>query len=407
MSVKSDLIIRQANDIVRAPADTLAPLESKLLFYSIAQIAAANDGTRTFSCTTKEFAQISGEKPANVYRVMQETAIGLMHRAIYVPEQKSPSAKPCRNYQIISWTSNVSYKDGIFSIKLSEEIEPLVVNLKNCFTSCSFAELRNLSSYYSIRLFWLLLSYRGIDNSIVNLPNGNTLDENECAFSVAQIREFFQLDPNRQMKIKEPAKYPNFYDVKKRILEPSILDISKNTSFNASCRYVKCKQGGSIDYVVFRLDSKQIPSVQLPEQSKKKKESLNSALSEIFPSFSDYQRRTIKNAIESVPERFLPYAENLDTQRIQLLSMMQDKMQTAMDNGSSIAHPAAYLRKMVNNYVASALAEESMPATMGNNTCNDLNSRRNAQYQRHGEISPLGLEAIQRLLKEMDEDGIA
>lgn len=34
------------------------------------------------------------------------------------------------------------------------------------------------------------------------------------------------------------------------------------------------------------------------------------------------------------------------------------------------------------------------------------NEQRNAQYQRHGDISPLGLEAIQRLLKEMEEDGI-
>ena len=136
-----------ANKIIHGK-QTMTRQTAKLLRLLITQIAKEDKDLKTYKCDIKELAKFLGIEEKNMYRDIQKACEELMKSIIYIKDEKS--------WTMLHWTSRAEYKDGIVTLKLSDEIKQYVIELKNYFTQYKIENILNFNSFYAIRIYEIL-----------------------------------------------------------------------------------------------------------------------------------------------------------------------------------------------------------------------------------------------------------
>lgn len=235
-----ELLIVQANELVRSRQEDLTLLEAKIIRLAISQVLKDDKDLKTYTCNVVDLANFLKISQDNIYRDIQELSQDIMKKSIFI---KSKDNK--KGYKIFHWIDYIEYKDGVITFKLSESLKPYLIGLQELFTTYEYDTIISLPTNNAIRLYELLASYQNIqfqkviDHSFFNIKLG----KNEFLFTIDWLREYFNCE----------NKYRNTGDFIKRIIAPSVEAIQKNTLMRIDYKLIKEKR--SIKAIIFSLKS--------------------------------------------------------------------------------------------------------------------------------------------------------
>jgi len=144
--MKKRKIVKKSNDLILSRFD-LGEIEQKILMLCITQINK-DDKEFIYKIPINEINN-SFVYNKDIKRLKQQSK-RLQGRVVEIP-QENP-----RDFVFITMITRIEYKDGILSVKFSEDIIPHLVDFKENFTKYHIKNIINLSSKYSIRFYELL-----------------------------------------------------------------------------------------------------------------------------------------------------------------------------------------------------------------------------------------------------------
>ena len=242
-----DLLVLQANELVRSQQDSLTILEARLIRLAIAQILKNDSDFRTYEIDIIRLAKLLKMDKYNIYHEMDNLTTDLMRKIIKIRDNKEGRKK--ENYIKLHWVDTVIYKDGILTLKLSNELKPYLIGLQQLYSMYPFEEAIELNTNYSIRLFELLTSYQNMRfrNKQNKVYEGIEIERNEVVFTIDYLRKFYNCE---KYYIDNNNKFIN------KVIDSSVKRINKKTILRISYRTVKDENNyREIKYIVFKYHS--------------------------------------------------------------------------------------------------------------------------------------------------------
>ena len=177
-------------------------------------------GLQEVTFDSKEIKKYSGSKERG-YKRFDETIQRLQKRAIKLKTEKG--YKTIMPFPTLDF--NIDEKK--ITVKINEDILPLLNDLKKQFTLYSIDEFISLESKYSKRMFQMLKQYESMGKR---------------TFTVDFLKNVLVTD------------YKRFYDLEKNVLKKVKDDINKKTSLKID--YIKHTKGRKIKSVEFKIHKK-------------------------------------------------------------------------------------------------------------------------------------------------------
>lgn len=236
------LTVKKDNALVNA-SHNFTTSEQRLILMAVAQGQDCISEMHRISAI--EFAKAYGLTNNAAYKGLKEAVLHLFERRFSWTEKTERGNT--RHVQA-RWVSKVAYIDaeGLVELRFSEDVLPLLAELKERFTMYDLENIKDLTSSYAIRLYELLIAWRLTGKT----PN----------FPLQDFREKLGL---------LPSEYPRMTDFKRRVLDVAIKQINKHTDITAS--YEQHKRGRSISGFSFTFEMKKSTQViGLPAKSKRK-----------------------------------------------------------------------------------------------------------------------------------------
>ena len=215
MDAKQKLVVYKANEVVEA-GYRLSLNEQRVVLACIAQVDSAREllATDEFELSAKDFARLFAVSEDRAYSDLQEIARNLYQRSLTIhnPDPKRPKIKKIE----MRWISSISYmpEDGKISLCFSQKILPYLSELKGQFTKYELKHIGNMTSIYAIRLYELLMQWKGTGTRTVEIE---------------WLKQQFQLEDD----------YDRMFDLKKRVIDPAVKDINTHSDFEVSCTQKK------------------------------------------------------------------------------------------------------------------------------------------------------------------------
>ncbi|WP_407411904.1 replication initiation protein [Acinetobacter sp.] len=227
-------LIVKSNQVVEAGYE-LTTNEQRLILLGISKIPKEQDVNFNvgYEITAQEFAAAYNIHPKTAYRELKEATNKLYERSIIIKTEKQTMK--------VRWTSSIITDNSYFPDVSSDEnwkrvilffspqIAPYLSNLKENFTQYLQSDISNVSGAYTIRFYELICQYRTVGKREITI--------NDLRFMLNIV-----------------DKYPLFYDLKKRVIEPSIKEINNKTPMQIS--YEQRKKGKTVVSIVFKFKEK-------------------------------------------------------------------------------------------------------------------------------------------------------
>ncbi len=176
-----------------------------------------------FVLSVEEFQELFNTDVKNAYREMEDAANKLYDRDMRKIDKQAKKR--------MRWVYMAEYRKGEGRVKLgfSPEITPYLTMLHKRFTSYRLAEVSELGSTYSVRLYEMLAQFQGT---------------RYLTITVANFKERLQLE----------GKYERFANLKARVIEPAIKELNQKTSIEV--KWVPIKKGRTVERLEFRFEEK-------------------------------------------------------------------------------------------------------------------------------------------------------
>ena len=221
---KPNVLVTKANALIEA-SYALSLNEQRIILACAAQL----DGRKPlpkdniFELTVDAFQALFNTDARNAYREMEDAANRLYDRDIRKIDKQVRKR--------MRWVYMAEYRKGEGRVKLgfSPEIAPYLTMLHRRFTSYRLAEVAELASVYSIRLYEMLAQFQ------------NT---GFLSISVADFKERLQLE----------GKYDRFANLKARVIEPAVKELTRKTSVDVT--WSPIKSGRIVERLEFTFEEK-------------------------------------------------------------------------------------------------------------------------------------------------------
>lgn len=258
-------MVTMDNRLVRA-SYRLSVNELRLLLVIMAQMPKGDeqiDPKQAYYVTKDDFVRL-GCEPKNVAREIRNACSDLLGRKVFINlgygmelhthwvhnvltfktetferlKAQYPTAKnddefinQLRLHNLIDCLPFILKSDEnlMARIVLHDDIIPYVCQLKKNFTKINPEELARLGSFYSYRIYFLLMQWRSTGKVVI---------------SISDLRDEFEL----------ADKYTLFADFKKRVLDVAVDEISKYTEYDV--KYNLIKKGRKYTHVEFKFKEK-------------------------------------------------------------------------------------------------------------------------------------------------------
>lgn len=204
-------IVTKSNHLIEA-SYRLTLNEQRLILCAIARL----DGRKPlpkdsdFVITAAEFSNTFDIPLKQAYDTLEDAASKLYERDIKTFNHKDNIRERFR------WVDHVKYwkREAKVTLSFSRWIIPYLTLLHQKFTSYELKQISQLNTAYSIRFYEILIQFTKTGERYITLR---------------KLRELFEL--------KE--KYPRFFDLKKRIIQPAIKEINETTNLLVEWDIVK------------------------------------------------------------------------------------------------------------------------------------------------------------------------
>lgn len=185
--------------------------ESRVILWLLMQICPDDEDFKQHKIDIKEFAKMIGAEVDNQYSKLRSVTKRLMQRAIeiYNPEKKE--------WLQVSWLSSIKYQStkGCVLLRFDPELKPYLLKLKGHFTKLEVADLLQLKSIYSIKIFELLKQYESIKKRKI---------------SVEDLRAYCGI---------QKGKYRHYNAIKLYVIERAAAEINAKTEYEVDYKEIK------------------------------------------------------------------------------------------------------------------------------------------------------------------------
>jgi plasmid replication initiation protein len=234
--MKNGLVVKD-NALMNASYN-LEVTEQRLILLAI--INARETGAGITSDSKLEIHVSDYSKQFNVtkegaYKALKSAVNNLFERQFSFQEETKKGVGTVRS----RWVSRIKYIDdsAILEITFAPDVVPLITRLEQHFTSYQIIQVTQLTGKYAIRLYELLIAWRGVGK----VPP-------------IELSEF------RKKLGVEDDEYKAMNHFKSRVLEPSIKQINEHTDITVS--YEQQKKGRTITGFSFKFKQKQQPKIE-------------------------------------------------------------------------------------------------------------------------------------------------
>ncbi|MDD1606966.1 MAG: replication initiation protein [Methylococcaceae bacterium] len=219
-------IIRKSNDLIDARYK-LSVAEQRLILLLLSKISPSDKDFKDYEIRVADLAEMFNlELNGYLYEQLQNTAENLVGQRIRLRENKI--------VEVMAWFSYIRYEEGTGVVKLrfDKSLKPYLLQLKSHFTQYHLNHPVDFKSQYSIRLYELLKM------DVFKAKNGQF----ERVFEIKELRLIFGIEKN---------EYPLFSNLRDRVIEPAMREVSKTDLNIIEVKYGKTgRKVTSITFVV-------------------------------------------------------------------------------------------------------------------------------------------------------------
>jgi plasmid replication initiation protein len=217
-------LVTKANALIEA-SYSLTLNEQRIILACAAQL----DGRKPlpkdnmFMLSVDEFSDLFNTDLKSAYREMEDAVNKLYERDIRKIEGEVKKR--------MRWVYSAEYRKGEGRVKLgfSPEIAPYITMLHKRFTSYRLAEVAELSSTYSIRLYEMLAQF-------------------------SETGLFIITEQDLRNRLQLQGKYDRFTNLKARVIQPAVNELNQKTSLHIEWRPIK--KGRAVERLEFKFEEK-------------------------------------------------------------------------------------------------------------------------------------------------------
>lgn len=235
LNLNNNNLVVQDNMFVHASYE-MTSLEQKILLILISTIKKGDTKTYRTMFRVKDISDLLGISVEPLYRDLPKVCRNLMKKII---EIKQPNG----DWDMFNIVTHAKYKkkEGSITIKINEEIEPYLLQLKDLFTTFKLANVLDLNSKYAIRIYQLSKS---------------SLFKGEVSYTIEEFKKILKLTQK---------SYNRFNNIRGKILNPSVDEINLKTDLEIKCEVLK--MGTKAVGIKFYIQRKKLNDIQLKNDS--------------------------------------------------------------------------------------------------------------------------------------------
>lgn len=156
LNFNNELVV-QHNNLIEARY-RLSLQEKRLMLFLISQVKPKDNSFKNIEISISELSNIMGLDVTNMYRDMEKVTKSMVGRVLSVRNLDE-------NYLLqVPWIASAKYLygDGIVRFKISDELAPYLLKIKDQFTVIRISDLMRFKSIYSMRIYELLKQYESL-----------------------------------------------------------------------------------------------------------------------------------------------------------------------------------------------------------------------------------------------------
>lgn len=217
-----NMTVIKHNDLIQKARFDFTNQQQKILLYLISKIKPEQQSSEMLEFDILEFCNICGIDGDNGknYSDVKKAILKIKNSSFWFDDGELSTT--------LSWIekAKINSKQGIIKIKLDDDMKPFLLEIKQNFTQYSLLNTLGMQSKYSIRLYELLKSYQNLNETII--------------FTVENFQQ------------QVGSSYDEWYDVKRKVIEPALAEINGHTDIKVS--YEVEKKGRAVHKVLFVVD---------------------------------------------------------------------------------------------------------------------------------------------------------
>jgi plasmid replication initiation protein len=226
-------LIKKANNLIESRFK-FDIWEMRYFLSLISQIRREDEEFRTYRVWYKDIVKTFGIKSHRSYDMLRDAAHTLLQKKFYITSVENGFERETA-YHIIRTVNYLKKgqegkeeveKQEYIDVTIEPEMKPLLLQLQKNFTAYDLKYVINLG-VYAVRMYELLKQYESIGKRTL------WFDE---------LKKMFELE----------NEYPDFSNFYRRVVEPSIEEINKNTDIFVS-EVEKIKEGKKVAALLFRF----------------------------------------------------------------------------------------------------------------------------------------------------------
>lgn len=218
LDTRDDIRVVTSNNFLRATGlEKISLRARKLLYIALAQSRFNDKKLFEYTISAKEFASLTGVQANHIYEEADKITDELMKGFVkYRPFGRREFVK----HQLFK---TCRYVDGDLTFELSEEMTPIVLNLRHDFSMPLLHDFLQMRSNYSIEIWHLIQPYLGKDRPSPKDPPV------EWEISLAELRE----------RTGTTDKFVQVGQFKSRVLDPALREIEQRCGYRITYGNVK------------------------------------------------------------------------------------------------------------------------------------------------------------------------
>ena len=224
----NNLSVTKSNNLIDASYKLNAQAQ-KLVLACLGKIDSRpnKDVPKEISLSASEFSEMMGIDIKNAHRELYKAADTLFRSSIRLKDGNEDIE--------LHWVQKKAKKikgEGSVTLVWSDDILKYITQLKNRFTTYKLNNIANLQSAHSVRLYELLMKFNATGERVIYL------EDFKSALGIAD-------------------KYPQYKDLARRVLKPSIDELNKRSDLFIKLETIK--KGRSVFSLVFDFKIKSSP----------------------------------------------------------------------------------------------------------------------------------------------------
>ena len=249
--------VTKSNSLIEARY-RLSINEQRLILLYISMLTPELEDMPIVRLKVKDIIQALEINSEKYYSELKEILKKLRSRVLEIPTDTG--------YIITGWIDSARYyaKKGEIVLRLSPELKPYLLKLKEAFTTYYLKNVLKLRSFYSVRIYELLKQYENIGKRRIG---------------VEELRQMLKIDSN---------KYKKYSDFKRFVLLTSQKELKSKTDIYFDFREIKVgRKVVEIEFLIKRNKGKNnvedVEMLKLKEEFEKLLNKWKDALEEIKP----------------------------------------------------------------------------------------------------------------------------